>query len=183
MNRTVSRIGGWAAVLLLAAACSGAGATTAPSSAPPAATPVPVATSAAADSSASPTMAAATMTIIISGDACTYEGPSSIPYGPFAATWTIDDTRYLEYGLFVLAVPGGQTDAEVRAAAVVGAPLEDPPAWMTLLSVYPYGSPATTEVFRRDLRQMAAYHRGPIYIACARPDRLLGLFGPIAVEQ
>jgi hypothetical protein len=38
-------------------------------------------------------------------------------------------------------------------------------------------------VAREDLSRMGAYSGGPIYILCARPDRVLDIFGPIEVVR
>lgn len=123
------------------------------------------------------------MAITIEGDTCRYDGPTSIPYGPFEVTWAIHDTSQLEYGLFVFTLAPGRTLDDVRSAMATATEDEAPPDWMRLLTIYPYGSPGTTEIFRRNLREMAAYKDGPIFIMCAHPDKTLGLFGPIAVEQ
>jgi hypothetical protein len=176
---------GPALALLVLAACSGASSGTPPASpfAIPA-TPVPTSTPVLATAAPSPTPdAAAAMAITIEGDTCTYDGPTSIPYGSFEVTWAIRDTSQLEYGLFVFTLAPGKTLDDARIAIETSADDEAPPAWMTMLTIYPYGSPGTTEMFRRDLREMAAYEDGPIYIMCAHPDKVLGLFGPIEVEQ
>jgi hypothetical protein len=170
--------------LLVLAACSGASSGTPPAS-PSAipATPAPTSPPVTVAPSPSPTLAAAAMAITIEGDTCTYDGPTSIPFGPFEVAWAIRDTSQMEYGLFVFTLAPGKSLDDARTAIETAADDEAPPAWMTMLTSYPYGSPGTTEIVRRDLRQMAAYEDGPIYIMCAHPDRILGLFGPIEVEQ
>jgi hypothetical protein len=180
----------WALALPLVAACGGTSSGTAPATAPtPAAEtlaltpPPPTPPAATAAPSPSPTQAAAAMAITIEPDTCTYDGPTSIPYGPFEVTWAIRDTQQLEYGLFVFTLAPGKTLDDMKAAAATSAEDEAPPDWVTMLTIYPYGSPGTTEIFRRDLREMAAYKDGPIYIMCAHPDKVLGIFGPIEVEQ
>jgi hypothetical protein len=185
VNRSLLSVaGGLVAVVVMAAACAGATGTAPPSAtetqtaaaATPAPTPLP------ATPVPSPTMAAAAMAITIEDDACRYAGPTTIPYGPFEVTWEIRDTTKLEYGLFVFTLAPGRTIEDARTA-IETANEGDPPDWLKFLTIYPYGSPGTTEIFRRDLRQMAAYEDGPIYILCAHPDKILGLFGPIEVEQ
>jgi hypothetical protein len=175
---------GFAAVLAVTTACGSTSTSkptpfpaTAPTDSATAAPPVTVAPS------PSPTLAAAAMAITIDGDTCTYDGPTSIPLGPFEVAWAIHDTSQLEYGLFVFTLAQGKTLDDARTAIETAADDEAPPPWMTMLTIYPYGSPGTTEMFRRDLRQMAAYKDGPIYIMCAHPAKILGLFGPIEVEQ
>lgn len=162
------------AVALASTACSGASdASPAPSSPPAEASQAPVTSSSVP---ATATAAAAELTFTIENDACDYAGPTTIPYGTLDMTLEVRDTLSSQYGLFLFVVEPGHTADEV-AAAYPG----DPPSWATLVDTYVMGRPGETGNYERNLRQIIAYKGGPIYVLCTRPERVLGLFGPIDV--
>ena len=172
---------GLAAALAAMAACGGTS-TPAPT---PVATPAPTATDVAAvPATATPAPGPASIAITIENDSCTYDGPTSIPYGPYAVTFDVRDTTYPENGWFVFTLEPGKTVEDARTAFASTDDSEEPPPWLTVLTVHPFGgTPGTAETWEENLRQMGAYTSGPIYILCARPDRIYDIFGPIEIVQ
>lgn len=188
----ISRFGvtaGLVVALVGLAACAGAGASAppgrtnapAPTVAPPTARATETASPVATDPAASP----AAITMTVEGDTCRYDGPASIPYGAYEVSFIVGDSASKEFGWFVLALGPGRTAQDARAAIEAFWADADgaPPDWMTLLTIHPFETTGEAKVAREDLRQMGAYTGGPIYFLCARPDRVLDLFGPIEVVQ
>lgn len=168
---------GLAAVVAVTAACGGTSS--------PAPTPVPTASAAAAaPAAATPTLPPVAMALTIENDACSYQGPTSIPYGPYAVTFDVRETRYPQNGWFVFTLDAGRSLEEARAVIESEDETTEPPAWLTMLTIHPFGgTPGAAETWQEDLRQMGAYTHGPIYILCARPDHVYDIFGPIEVMQ
>lgn len=170
------------------AACAGAGTSPqmptkapVPTVAPPTARATETASPVATDAAASP----AAITMTVEGDDCRYDGPASIPYGAYEVSFIVRNSASKELGWFVFTVEPGRTAQDARAAleamwADAGGPEPD---WVTLLTIHPFETTGEAKVARENLRHMGAYTGGPIYFLCARPDRILDLFGPIEVVQ
>lgn len=180
---------GVAAALLLSiaglAACAGTDASTSPvpTSAPTPSVALPTAQAteiaAASDAAASPPA----ITLTVEGDVCSYDGPESIPLGAYEVSFVVRDTASQDYGWFVFTLAPGRTLDEARAAVEATGDDEPPPDWVTVLTIHPFETTGTAKVARENLRHMGAYTGGPIYIMCARQDRILDIFGPIEVVE
>lgn len=173
---------GLAAALAVMAACGGTS-TPAPTPVPtPGATASPAAV---APPTATPSSAPAAMTLTVENDTCTYDGPTTIPYGTYEVTFDVRDLTYPTNGWFVFVLDAGRTVEEARALfGSTDDTTGPPPAWLTMLTVHAFGgAPGTVETRQENLRQMGAYKDGPIYILCARPDHVYDIFGPIEVTQ
>ena len=171
------------------AACAGADASAPPgptnASAPTVAPPTARATETAAPAATDPAASPAAITMTTEGDTCRYDGPASIPYGAYEVSFIVGDSASAQFGWFVLTLGPGRTVQDARAALEAMWADADgaPPDWITLLTIHPFETTGEAKVARENLRQMGAYTGGPIYFLCARPDRILGLFGPIEVVQ
>lgn len=169
------------------AGCAGGDASTrpGPTDAPPSSTVAPPTAQATTDSAAASDAAASppAITLTVEGDACRYDGPESIPYGEYDVTFVVRDTVSQDHGWFVLTLAPGRTIDDARAAIEAGGDDEPPPDWVTVLTIHPFETTGTAKVARENLRHMGAYTGGPIYIMCARQERLLDIFGPIEVVQ
>jgi hypothetical protein len=175
MNRNGNHQFAGLVVLLALAACT--------SRTPmPTPTTVPTATPRAAlGPSATP---APRLTLSITGNECTLDGPTTIPYGQFEITLVIDEPEVSETGYALVALDEGRTIADLEAW-----PSADQPEWADRLAGE-HQMEAGTSSRSIDLVPMAAMQgRGAFYIVCIHTDpqthvrEKIGALGPIEVER
>ena len=54
------------------------------------------------------------MTVKFTENSCTYEGPSSIPYGKFTVNWLVNDQKHNKTGLVIFTLAEGKTIDDLK---------------------------------------------------------------------
>lgn len=120
-------------------------------------------------------------TLTFSGDACTYNGPKSLP-GKFDLNVVVEGGGETMYGYVITTLMEGKTIEDLQAW-----PSTDPPAWLKnlLKDTGPvFGSGNAKQ--NADLFSNAAYAGEPIYFVCfadSPTPRKIGALGPIEITK
>lgn len=124
------------------------------------------------------------MTVKYTETACTYEGPSSIPYGKFSVTMQVDDRVHNKAALGIFTLKPGKTLADVQAS-----PFSTEPDWINGFWVdeaNAFGAELQQTrryVHEHDLATQANYNGEPLYMICGNEKGKQGAIGPIAVTK
>jgi hypothetical protein len=120
------------------------------------------------------------MTVKFTEMDCTYDGPSSIPFGKFIVNWIVNDQKHNKTGLIILTLADGKTIDDLRA--VLGS---EAISWAHRLWTDEENAFVLDNVrsysHEHDLRAQADYQGGPLYMVCGNEERATGVLGPIQV--
>jgi hypothetical protein len=114
----------------------------------------------------------AAMTVVFEGDACSYDGPKTIPAGRVTVNWRIEGRPRDGYALAIVTLDEGKTFEDLDAWPSIGQPL-----W-THLHALQERDPDDLSPFT------ALVTEGPIFVVCftADPEAKVGVLGPVEVE-
>ena len=121
------------------------------------------------------------MTHTFYGDACTFKGSESIPYGKIGLNVVVEGQSGSSYGFVIATLEEGKTPKELQDW-----PSTDPPEWLKTTfydsnPIYKTGS-TTVEI---DLTPKTNFGDDPIYFICFATDpvRKIGAGGPLEIVK
>lgn len=129
-----------------------------------------------------PAASDATPTVTVSGNTCTYSGPSQIP-SQASFTWDIQDSGSpVNYQFLAVALSESQSVEDLRSLTSLPQTFSDIPAefnHMFYVEVVVAGK-STKEV---DFGTNAAFKGEPVYIVCGNDYNNIGVVGPFEVAD
>ena len=120
------------------------------------------------------------MTIKFTESGCTYEGPSSIPFGKFTMNWIVSDQKHNKTGLVILTLAEGKTIDDLRAYRGGEAPPWAHTLWTDDENAFALDT-VRNYSHEHDLRSQANYQGGPLYMVCGNEKGMTAALGPIQV--
>jgi hypothetical protein len=129
----------------------------------------------AASSNASPT-------VTVSGNTCTYEGPTQIPSKATLIFDIQDNGNDVYYNFLGVALSESQTVDDLRALTNLPRTYQDIPEELNHLFYYDvYAGDQKTK--QMDFSANAAFGGEPIYIVCGNDLTNIGVVGPLEVKD
>jgi hypothetical protein len=124
------------------------------------------------------------MTVKFTENNCTYDGPTSIPFGKFRANWLVNDQKHNKTVLLIINLAEGKTIDDLKAYNG-----GEQPQWVKVLWNYDenaFGS--ELEKVRRyhhdyDLKALDSYQGQPLYMVCGNEEGPTNPLGPIEVTK
>jgi hypothetical protein len=125
------------------------------------------------------------MTVKFTEDGCTYNGPSSIPYGKFTVNWSVNDKKHNKTVLLIITLAEDKTIDDLKAMHSGEAP-----QWVNILwndEENDFGTDlerVRSYQHEHDLKTIASYQGQPLYLVCGNEEGTTNTpQGPIEVNK
>ena len=125
------------------------------------------------------------MTVKFTENGCTYDGPTSIPYGKFTVKWSVNDQKHNKTGLVIITLAEGKTIDDLKNSG----PGDEAPQWVNILWVNDenaFGSElekVRSYCHEYDLKTLDSYQGQPLYMVCGNEEHMTNPLGPIEVTK